>query len=396
MARVVWLRWSFVLIALSGNFKIYGALPLQEDKPAEPKDFATKNPKLLDQSPTRPVALMNPEYVCSFNALMQVLWILEPLNTALKMQNDIISHTYLASINAKNKFSGPLSLQPFIERMNFVAKETLVNPADILDKFFETIAEKAYGLFLVNYSQRTYCENKEKIIHTTEDLYVPAEPKYLTVNVTKKSTNLQEALTSAQELDTECICGKKLKRSLTFLSQIPPMILAINTDRQGEGLNKVLYPYTFPIFNLKFGNKLYDLVGVIFHTGETIGAGHYYAWVEQNGTWYKCNDEEIKSFAEIQKESEEKKLENADYFNFTVPLKQTSLFFYLEKSIHLGQLMQSSFAQATLQKKQLAVARDVWQQKEAFIDQRIKNFGATIEENLKKQWEPVFQGMLDA
>ena len=132
--------------------------------------------------------------------------------------------------------------------------------------------------------------------------------------------------------------------------------------------------------------------------------GHYYAWVEQNGIWYRCNDAPedpehpeketafgIMSFKEIAD-----KFKETEDAHFVQPLSETNLLVYLEKPLHLAQLMQSSFARATLQKKQVAVARDVWQQKEAFIDQRIKNFGATIEQNLKKQWEPVFQGMLNA
>ena len=408
MIRAVWLRWSFLLIAFTGSFKSYGALPLPEDKPAEPKDFATEHSMPLDQPPKRPVALFNSikEYICSFNALMQVLWILEPLNTALKevKQADSILKTYLASIDAKNKFGGPLSLQPFIKKINALAKEKLVSPTDILNNFLSPLSGNAYTFFLVNYSQRTYCDNKKKLIHTSESLDAPAQPKYLTIHVAKNSTNLQKALTSVQELDVKCTCGKKLRRSLTLLDQNPPMILAVNTDRQGEGMNKVLYPYTFPLFNLKFGNKLYDLVGVIFHTGETINAGHYYAWVEYNGTWYKCNDEKIQSFAEMKKESKEKQFEAGDYFNFTVPLTQTSLLVYIEKPvIQQIRIARSKTFRKEVQKSQRLVAHNVWKQKEPNIDKFVKDINPIIktlpdliEKNFKKQWEPVFQGMLNA
>jgi hypothetical protein len=364
--------------------------------------FAAENSQPIKQIPTRPIPLSSSGYDNAFNALMQVLWVLEPFNAMLREEKlhyhfeEAIRTSYLASIDAKNTLSGPLSLNPFIEIMNTSANKTLVYPTDILNIFLGSMSGNAYTLFLVNYSQRTYCENKTKMIHTPEDLDVPPQPKYLTVHVAQKSTNLQESLTSAQELDAKCICGKNLKRSLKLLDQYPPKILVINTDRQGEGVRKVSYPYTFPLFNLKFGNKVYDLVGIIFHAGESIDKGHYYAWIEYDGTWYKCNDEEIKSFAEMKKETKEKNFKDADYFNFIVPLSETNLLVYLEKPLHIAQLMQSSFARATLQKKQRAISRDVWQQKEGFIDQRIKNFGATIEQNLKKQWDPVFQGMLNA
>lgn len=406
MTRAVWLRLSALFIALIGNFNNYGALPFQKDKPTEPKDFVTKNSKPLQQSPTRPISLSYPGHNSAFNALIQVLWVLEPFNDMMRKEkqlyhfNEAIRTSYLASIDAKNMLTDPLSLKPFIERMNVIAKKQLVNPAEILNTFIISLSGYTHDLFIINYYRLIHCIRGRGDKHSApREERITGQPKYLSVNVTEQSKNLREALIAGEKIDKKCKCGQNLVSSLIPIPNLPN-ILIIYTNR-GQDTKKNKIPYTFPLFNLKFGKQLYDLVGVIFNSGE-VKEAKYYTWIEYYGRWYKCNNEEIKSFMEIRKEAQENTTIVKE--NFVTPLTQTELLIYLKKPIiQQIRIAHSKTFRKEIQKSQRLVAHNVWKQKEPNIDKCvkginpiIKNLPDLIEKKFKKQWDPVFQGMLDA
>jgi hypothetical protein len=403
MIRAVWLRWSFLLIVLTGSFKSYGALPLPEDKPAEPKDFATKDSKPLAQPPTRPVKLVNSSdlYICSFNALMQVLWILEPLNTALKEARpaDSTLKTYLASIDAKNIFSGPLFLKPFIDKMTSKNDGTqIVEPKNSWNLFNNLLPIDIKKLSLIKYEETLSCPqatkepSKQHFLNRRE-----VESFFISVNITKKTFSLHDALIlydgKSHDIDEKCACGTLKQQTITFnFNQEPPQILFINTSHFDEAKKKTNWcTCRFPLLDLKFSNKLYDLVGVIFHSGEESGAGHFYAWIENHGKWYKCNDEEIVPFGELKKRKK-------DFEEFTIPLTYTSLLVYIEKStIQLLRIKQSDFFKAEIQKAQQGIARDAWNnQKVSALPKNlsgiIRDTQKLVEKNLGNQWSAAKDG----
>lgn len=42
----------------------------------------------------------------------------------------------------------------------------------------------------------------------------------------------------------------------------------------------------------------YELLGLVTHIGRSADSGHYVAWVNRGGHWYKCDDEKIQQIQE--------------------------------------------------------------------------------------------------
>jgi hypothetical protein len=364
----------------------WAAQPVEKKGP----ELFVEKPAFIKQAPTKPIPLDNPfckdlkksAYICSFNALTQVLWRLAPLNDALKeamqvgiikLDNNIV-RKYLASIQARETLQPPLYLKPFIDAVNKVATQQaekdiqLADPLRIWEIFTEEriCPEKIQALFCIRYREEEWCpqyigNNKEHFSYEHD-----AKPFYISVHVAKGTDKLQEALNSydgvERELNDTCNCGdedKKCKEKKKRLIKLrsAPVILIINTDRSiPQSEEKCLLPYAFPFTGLKFGDKTYDLLGVIFHTGETRHAGHYYSWVEQNGEWYICNDTDIRSFSD-------KYFEEATHVDahLKIPHKFTNLLIYMQKTVMQKlRLLESPFSKNAIPIMQKKAARAAW------------------------------------
>ncbi|MDO4503665.1 MAG: hypothetical protein Q4B84_00755 [Clostridia bacterium] len=77
-----------------------------------------------------------------------------------------------------------------------------------------------------------------------------------------------------------CIVGGKF---IAFISRVGSNNKKIMTEVKPDEITK--------------DNKIYKLTGVIVHTGESAGSGHYYSYKlnSKNGKWYKYNDNIVSS-----------------------------------------------------------------------------------------------------
>jgi hypothetical protein len=286
----------------------------------------------LFQRLNKPIGLHNPGYECSYNALIQVLWVLTPLNTTLAklslkaLEKCPVSSLYLESIAGKkiaiqNKRK-LYSVLNFINAIDNLATQEQSKPVKLADPyetwsyFIQNIPQQAQDLFSVNY---------ERSFSTEEDLLKPRVERIRAFNIdidaSSETTDIQKKLDNSYTLKKD---GWQLLRLIT---PTPP-ILVIQTNRgtlgSRESAEKTEFPVTLPFDDLRFCDSSYYLVGIVFHTGSSRG-GHYYSWVRQNNVWYKCNDDKIKQLKPFTQQ-DIGTLEN--YFD---ALCHTHLLFYLKR-----------------------------------------------------------------
>ena len=324
----------------------------------DPKFFTTSFPQTRNDLAYRmwntqqrpfPIQLKNLDYICSFNALTQVLWRLTPLNLALvrsKERTPLIDKyglidAYLKSIATKNAAlrtpDALMDVKNLIDILNAIhqeklkkigdetKKKQLADPFEIWQYFTEQCPDDVKELFSVWTHDTVYCPIGKGHDKTTHNEPYP----YVSIRViSKKSNNLQDMLDrqiqeeTIEEVSAQCKRCNQLKLKASKVFAQPPAILVIHTGRstgkRHDGKTPLLQdPVTFPLEKLTFGGQNYDLFGVVFHSGETAEGGHYYSWVRQrDNLWYCCNDDKItetRNPAKIQSHNE------------------TFIFFYLRK-----------------------------------------------------------------
>jgi hypothetical protein len=375
----------------------WAAQPVREG----PELFVKEEPVPIEQAPTTPIKLINEkdDYICSFNALTQVLWRLAPLNDRLReaMRTGKIEHDnnivrkYLASIQARETWQAPLYLNPFIDEMNKVARRNLSDSSEVLLYFNQKLPPDIQSIFSITYEETVFCPAEQEKKAGTHEKPTNSELRWFNVDIdvaqeSAKEIDLQKELNfydgTPQQIDSICTCGSKKKRGRLITRT--PIILVIKTERIIPNKDKNSLPCNFPFINLKFGDKTYDLMGVIFHGGLGAGAGHYYSWVEQNGEWHICNDTEIKSFSN-------KYFEDATHVDsyLIMPHKFTNLLIYMQKPIMQKlRLIESPFLKTHVPKIQKNAARAAWPPSAAnansadIIQNQLKGFDAAASKQL--------------
>ncbi len=292
-----------------------------------------------------PLRLKNLGYICSFNALTQVLWRLAPLNFALirskKEERTPLIEAYLESIATKNAAprtsEASMDVKNLIDILNAIYQKKigdetkqLADPFEIWQLFTEQCPGNVQELFNIATQESVYCPTPqhEKNIHIIPYPYVSIPV------VSQQPNNLQDMLNDAlnkgitEQVGIQCtavagnkkLCGlQKYKTSKVY--DYPPTILVIHTGRstgakQDNKTPLLQDPIVFPLQGLTFGNQRYDLFGVVFHSGENAEDGHYYSWIRQQNSWYYCSDEAIQ------------KIDNPAGIQSH---KETFVFFYLRK-----------------------------------------------------------------
>ena len=101
---------------------------------------------------------------------------------------------------------------------------------------------------------------------------------------------------------SQCSFVGGTERKLSIINA--PQLLVIHLGRFTNQFSKI---HTFVGFttelrsaHIKDGNgqqMTYSLTGFIRHTGETIAAGHYIAYVQISGKWYEANDSHIRELS---------------------------------------------------------------------------------------------------
>ena len=95
-------------------------------------------------------------------------------------------------------------------------------------------------------------------------------------------------------------CGSNMKPNPNGIQTLTPNsypeILTIQLKRfkESDGRwarldTKINYPVKLKYFR----DQTYSLVAVGRHTGSSMHAGHYFAWVRYGRTWWKCNDSSV-------------------------------------------------------------------------------------------------------
>jgi ubiquitin C-terminal hydrolase len=162
-------------------------------------------------------------------------------------------------------------------------------------------------------------EGREKTAQEINDLFYFKEQRERadgTIRPTTRSTFIavpiqtpepdEKQLHSLQESFQEYIKWEPMGR-LIFGNE--PKILTVQLKRfinkidpQGNVvLSKLPHPVTIPqqfdfspyLLPKPQNPVLYDLISTIVHRGNTLGSGHYVAYVNKGGQWYLCNDTTI-------------------------------------------------------------------------------------------------------
>ncbi|MFA5306659.1 MAG: ubiquitin carboxyl-terminal hydrolase family protein [Candidatus Babeliales bacterium] len=281
---------------------------------SETKQYLENSRWISEQRPT-PIPLQNLGYTCSFNALTQVLWRLAPLNLALIRSTEPrtpLINEYLRSITQKNAApaNASMNVKNLIDILNALNKGTpLADPLEIWQLFTQQWPKNVCELFNVGMQDTVYCPTEAH----GSDIKIFPYP-YINIPVINTQKNdLQDMLNNVankeiiEQVSTECnvivdnnACGLQKYKKSKILTQQPPALLVIHTERGTREKIKdktTLHqdPVTFPLSNLKFGETVYDLFGVVFHQGVSVEDGHYYSWVrQQDNSWYYCSDTAIK------------------------------------------------------------------------------------------------------
>ena len=246
------------------------------------------------------------------NAVLQCLWLTtKGISGRSKDKSTDLMKEFWCLMNCMSlDQKGPITPSKFkdvlAKRHNRLAVPRQQDAHEFLMVMLEHLAESTENVFsgnTVSVITCTSCNHKteKQESFTCIDVEIPS---------TEQSTvSLKECMEAAfaEEIITDgwsCIHCKTadggVKKEIV-LGHVPRMLI-IQLKRfkfTGRGYKKDDSKVKLPTNTIKFGNKNFELIGIVNHMG-SMDTGHYTANIKVNNCWKRCNDQIIRDEEQLQ------------------------------------------------------------------------------------------------
>jgi len=318
--------------------KVAGAKRKDHDGQKGDKGLEKRYKKDLIPAKHSPIRglLNNSGTSCYALASLQVLFQLPEFNATLTQKacttNPILKE-YVALRNTAKKPGTPLVTKKFFDSMTpkYFSAQPLPEGQQDAEEFLRRLIEDASthsdafnfrqpSVITCNtcYNQRGDSipfdpETKQELFSTSLQLALPTEDKLFALKDLLDNHFKPEKIHGKNKVKCDT-CNKKQISTKQFKLESLPKILMIQLKRfdYTKGIaSKITTAVSFPKKDLTLNThatedketaaeRSYDLVGIIYHNGDSIGRGHYVSVVKnnKNNTWNLCDDSRVNSISE--------------------------------------------------------------------------------------------------